>query len=193
MLFLGRIHRKKGLANLIEAWSSLEPSSAGIRSQWALVLAGWSQNGHEEELKRMVAEKALTRDLIFLGPVFDDKKKACLQNADAFILPSVSEGLPVSVLEAWSYSLPVIMTAECNIPQGFAGGAAVQIRPEVDSIAEGLKSFFSLPTADQRAMGLRGRSLVETRFSWPRIAGEMIDVYKWVLGQGPRPDCVRLD
>jgi len=193
LLFLGRIHPRKGLANLIKAWARLRQSSSGTMSEWALVIAGWDQGRHEDELKRMVAERGLARDVVFLGPVFDDRKKACFQNAGAFILPSHSEGLPVSVLESWSYSLPVVMTAECNIPEGFVAGAAVAIRPEVDSVAEGLKSFFSLPGPERRAMGLSGHGLVETRFSWPRIAGEMIDVYQWVLGQNSKPACVRLD
>lgn len=127
------------------------------------------------------------------GPVFDDAKKACFQNADAFVLPSFSEGLPMSILEAWSYLLPVLMTAECNIPEGFQAGAAVEVRPEVGSVADGLRSFLSLSAAERKNMGLRGRSLVEAKFSWPQIAGQMLEVYKWVLGQGPQPDCVRLN
>lgn len=187
MLFLGRIHPKKGLSNLVEAWSRVKPK------EWILVIAGWDQRGYENQLKKLVVESGLIEEVIFLGSVFEDMKKACLQNADAFILPSYSEGLPISILEAWSYSLPVIMSAQCNIPQGFAGGAAVEVRPEVDSIAEGLKSFFSFSAPECRAMGLRGRNLVETRFSWPQIADQMVSVYQWILGQGPRPDCVKLD
>jgi glycosyltransferase involved in cell wall biosynthesis len=187
MLFLGRIHPKKGLPNLIEAWSILKPE------EWILAIAGWDQAGHENKLKKLVKDLRLEKDIIFPGPVFDEKKKASLQNVDAFILPSLSEGLPMSVLEAWSYGLPVLMTKECNIPEGFAAKAAVEVKPEPDSIAEGLKSFFSLPTPERKEMGLSGRSLVETKFSWPRIAGEMIGVYQWILGQGPQPECVKLN
>lgn len=193
MLFLGRIHPKKGLPNLIEAWLKLRRCAAGPISKWALVIAGWSQNGHEEELKKMVAEKGLGRDVIFLGPVFDDAKKACLQNADAFILPSLSEGLPVSVLEAWSNSLPVIMTAECNIPEGFQVGATVQVQPEVESIERGLRSFLSSSAGQQSEIGSKGRKLVVERFGWPHIAQQMLHVYRWVLGHTPKPDCVRLE
>ncbi len=151
------------------------------------------QDGHEEELKRIIDEKGLTRDVIFLGPAFGDAKKACFQNADAFVLPSFSEGLPMSILEAWSYSLPVVKTRECNIPEGFEAGAAVEVSPDVDSVVNGLKSLFSLSAAERKNMGLRGRNLVEAKFSWPQIAGQMIEVYKWVLGQGSQPNCVKLD
>jgi glycosyltransferase involved in cell wall biosynthesis len=193
MLFLGRIHPKKGLPNLIDAWARLKAKSRALADEWALVIAGWSQGGHEEQLKKMVAEKGLGRDVLFLGPVYDKDKEACLRNADAFVLPSFSEGLPMSVLEAWSYGFPVIITAECNLPEGFAAGAAVEIRPQVDSIADGLERLLAMSEADRRQMGCTSRSLVAARFSWPKIAAEMIEVYRWVLGEGPKPDCVRLD
>ncbi len=192
-LFLGRIHPKKGLPNLIEAWGRLKAQNATVADEWALVVAGWDQGGHEDQLKTMVSEKGLGGDVLFLGPAFDDAKAACLQNADAFILPSFSEGLPMSVLEAWSYSLPVVMTSECNIPEGFGAAAAIEIRPQADSIADGVKRLLSMPDAERRQMGANGRDLVAAKFAWPRIAAQMIDVYKWVLGQGPQPACVRLD
>lgn len=99
----------------------------------------------------------------------------------------------MSVLEAWSYSLPVVMTSECNIPEGFGAAAAIEIRPQADSIADGVKRLLSMPDAERRQMGANGRDLVAAKFAWPRIAAQMIDVYKWVLGQGPQPACVRLD
>lgn len=193
MLFLARIHPKKGLPNLIEAWARLKAESATAAGQWALAIAGWDQGGHEKELKMMVGEKGLEGDVLFLGPAFDDAKRACLQNADAFILPSFSEGLPMSVLEAWSYALPVVMTGECNIPEGFGAAAAIEIRPQGDSIANGLERLLSMPGAEREQMGANGRHLVASQFAWPQIAAEMIEVYKWVLGQGPKPACVRLD
>ncbi len=192
-LFLGRIHPKKGLPNLIEAWGRLKAQNATVADEWALVVAGWDQGGHEDQLKKMVSEKGLGGDVLFLGPAFDDAKRACLQNADAFILPSFSEGLPMSVLEAWSYGLPVVMTAQCNLPEGFVAGAAVEVRPQADSIAGGLERLVSMSDAEHRQMGANGRNLVASKFAWPRIAAEMIDVYKWVLGEGPQPDCVKLD
>ena len=192
-LFLGRIHPKKGLPNLIEAWARLKVRKATAAGQWALAVAGWDQGGHEKELKRIVSEKGLGGDVLFLGPAFDDAKRACLQNADAFVLPSFSEGLPMSVLEAWSYGLPVVMTSQCNLPEGFAADAAVEVRPEADSIADGLERLLAMPDAERRRMGSNSRDLVASEFAWPRIAAQMIEVYKWVLGKGPQPDCVRLD
>ena len=187
MLFLGRIHPKKGLENLIRAWSLVKPAN------WALAIAGWSQMSQEEKLTKLTYEKGLEREVIFIGPVFDEEKHTCLQNADAFILPSFSEGLPTSVLEAWAYKLPAIITFECNIPEGFEAGAAIGVRPEVESIIEGLESFIQLSEGRQKDMGLKGHQLITKNFSWSCIAQKMIEIYKWLLSKGPKPECVRVD
>ena len=193
MLFLGRIHPKKGLPELVKAWAKLKGEQRGGARKWTLAIAGWSQGGHEDELRSLAHVEGLGDEIVFLGPVFGEKKAAALRHANAFILPSYSEGLPMSVLEAWAYCLPVVMTAECNLPEGFAAGAAREIRPEASSIAEKCAEFFALSPEAQRQIGMNGRSLVERRFTWGKIAGEMIDVYKWILGRAERPACVRMD
>lgn len=192
MLFLGRIHSKKGLENLIKAWGILKNTKLAELKQWHLVIAGWSQGGHEDKLKHLVTELNLEANVSFTGPLYDTQKDAALRAAKAFILPSFSEGLPMAVLEAWAYGLPVLMTKSCNIPEGFEANAAIEIEPQPDSIAEGLKRLVSLPAGDQRQMGRNGLELVKDKFAWPKIAAQMMNVYKWVLGQGDKPDCVRL-
>lgn len=282
LLYLGRIHPKKGLANLIRAWavayaadarrqktedsdpssvlrpatpigsgptsdfdsdlsahSSLHPSYLiphHSPAPWRLAIAGWEEGGHEAELKRLCNELGLAwndaRDqkakdgghtaasVSFLGPQFGEAKAACYRECDAFVLPSFSEGLPMVVLEAWAYGKPVLMTPECNLPEGFAAGAAIRIETNVESIAAGLRKLFalsassshsspltphtpsaggdghpssglSLQASDLVAMGARGRELVRTRFTWPKIAADLRDVYTWLLGKGAKPECVR--
>ena len=135
--------------------------------------------------------------VIFTGPAFGEEKDRLLRQASAFILPSFSEGLPMSVLEAWSYGLPVLMTDHCNLPAGFAANAALRIGTDAESIAEGLRELFALPTTDhgQRttsliSIGRNGRALVERQFTWPQVAAQMKEVYEWLLGGGPKPGCV---
>ena len=129
--------------------------------------------------------------VLFVGPAFGDQKDALLRRADAFILPSFSEGLPMSVLEAWSYRLPVLMTDHCNLPEGFAAEAAIRIGTDVESIAEGLNQLLQSTIPDLQSIGRNGRSLVESQFTWPQVAAQMKEVYEWVLGGGAVPDCVR--
>ncbi len=189
LLFMGRIHEKKGLENLINAWVVVKTSNDG----WRLVIAGQDQSGHEARLKRTVRDLALERDVLFTGPLLDGDKEAALARADAFVLPSYSEGLPMAVLEAWAHRLPVMMTSECNIPEGFEAVAALEVRPHPDSIAGGLRRLFAMNGKELQAMGHRGRALVERAFSWPAVAARMMSVYRWLLDDGPRPDCVRLN
>jgi poly(glycerol-phosphate) alpha-glucosyltransferase len=186
ILYLGRLHSLKGLRNLIEAWGTVRKEAA----DWRLTLAGWNQNHHRAELERLADQLEVRSSIDFLGPQFGDDKDRCFSSASAFILPSKSEGLPVSVLEAWSRELPVLMTRECNLPEGVAAGAAIMMEPETNSIAAALRRLFALTDADREAMGRNGRRLVEERFQWQRIGETMTQVYDWILGHEPRPDCV---
>lgn len=189
LLYIGRLHPKKNLLALIDAWS-LAASRGGLGHDWHLIIAGWDQGDYEEALKARVDTLGLQSRIRFPGPLFDADKDAALRDADAFVLPSLSEGLPMAVLEAWAYGLPVLMTPQCNLPEGIALGAAQAVDPDVESLAEGLTTLCCLDAESLRTMGERGRRLVEGRFTWPRIAGEMCAVYAWVLGRGPKPDCV---
>jgi glycosyltransferase involved in cell wall biosynthesis len=128
--------------------------------------------------------------VVFLGPQFNQGKVACYHNCDAFILPSFSEGLPMVILEAWAYRKPVLMTSQCNLPEGFTASAAIQIEPEVGSITAGLDFLFHAAGDQIHTLGKNGHSLVATRFNWPRCAQEMLQVYHWLLGSGPKPACV---
>ena len=94
------------------------------------------------------------------------------------------------VLEAWAYGLPVLMTSQCNLPEGFDADAAIRIDPEAQAIARGLEKLFSMSNSDRKAMGAKGRKLVGERFAWPQIAVDMKAVYEWVLGGGQPPSCV---
>jgi poly(glycerol-phosphate) alpha-glucosyltransferase len=190
LLYLGRIHPKKGLVNLLRAWKSALHAHPGNPDSWVLAIVGWDQGGHEGELRRLRAGCGLENSVHFLGPQFGADKAACYQECDAFILPSVSEGLPVAILEAWSYGKPVLMTPECNLPEGFAAHAAHRIDPSIESIAKGLHQLFAMSDDERQSMGNRGLVLVKDRFTWPKIAGDLAMVYQWLLGGGPKPACV---
>ena len=202
LLFLGRIHPKKGLPNLIRGFKkALDSRPLNLDAPWQLVIAGWDQGGHEAELIKLCEELGLSfqgrvaRDegresaasVVFFGPAFGDDKKSLLRSADAFILPSLSEGLPMSILEAWSYELPVVMTPECNLPEGYAADAAIRIETSVESIAQGLNSLFLMGVFDLQSMGAKGRILVKERFTWQTLAVQMKEVYDWMLGGGTKP------
>ena len=226
LLYLGRIHPKKGLVNLIKAWAAVQGSrhSSPVtrHDEWLLAIAGWDQGGHEAELKRLCGELEIEwqdarehrtsnieqptfnqpkvsrqksavssqRSVVFLGPQFNKDKMSCYRSCDGFILPSFSEGLPMVVLEAWAHGKPVLMTPECNLPAGFALGAAIRIEPNVESIAQGLQELFRTPHSALRMLGDNGLQLAREQFAWPVVAAEMKRLYEWALGGGDKPACI---
>ena len=136
LLFLGRLHPIKGLDNLLNAWSTLNIQD------WELIIAGPDEINHKKTLIKLSKKLNIEKSVQLIGPKFGMEKDNLLSNVDAFILPSHSEGLPMSILEAWSYKLPVVMTPECNLPDGFESNSAISINPDIDSIIQGLKEFF---------------------------------------------------
>ena len=199
LLFLGRIHPKKGLVGALRAWADIQNPKFKIQNskQWQLVIAGWDQGGHEGELRVLCGELGLKvcsfqgsvfsreeADVVFHGPAFREEKEQLLRRADAFVLPSLSEGLPMSVLEAWAYGLPVVMTPECNLPEGFASQAALEIRNRGMGTGnwEGLRLLLDMSDSDRIEMGRRGRRLVEEKFTWPKVAAQMKQLYEEILG-----------
>lgn len=212
LLYLGRLHPKKGLVNLLKAWAALRhsrPSALNSQlDQWVLAIAGWDQNGHEAELKRLARDlnlrwsdlrslvpsdsqpSPLNSQLVFLGPQFGPDKANCYRHCDAFILPSFSEGIPMVILEAWAYAKPVLMTPECNLPEGFNSNAAIRVEGNPESIERGLEQLTRLSASDLHSVGNRGRALVVERFAWPNVAAQMKAVYEWALGGGTAPGCV---
>jgi poly(glycerol-phosphate) alpha-glucosyltransferase len=201
LLFLSRIHPKKGLVNLLKAWAHNQKSSA-----WVLAIAGWEQGGHEAELKQLCTElKIIFSDVrqaasaasnqqpasvLFLGPQFKAAKAACYHHCDAFVLPSFSEGLPMVVLEAWANAKPVLMTPECNLPEGFLADAAIKVEANENSLAAGLNELQRMTDAERRAMGIRARELVVARFTWSRVAQQLSAVEQWILGGGAKPEFI---
>ncbi len=200
LLFLGRIHPKKGLVGALRAWADIQNPKSKIQNskQWQFVIAGWDQGGHEGELRALCGELGLKvcsfqgsvfsreeADVVFHGPAFGEEKEALLRSAAAFILPSLSEGLPMSVLEAWAYGLPVVMTPECNLPEGFASQAALEIRNGGmgNWSWEGLRSLLDMSDSDRIEMGQRGRRLVEEKFTWPKVAAQMHELFQQLLAK----------
>jgi poly(glycerol-phosphate) alpha-glucosyltransferase len=190
LLFLGRFHPKKGLVSLLSAWGALRQRSPDVTRGWSLVLAGWDQGRHERELQLRTSQLGMDAHVHFAGPLFGEAKAAAYAHADACVLPSLSEGLPMTVLEAWSYGKPVLMTPQCNLGEGFEAGAAIEACPEADSLEQGLATLLGASDGERAAMGRRGLELVKRKFTWPRVATEMHAVYRWLVGGGAAPACV---
>jgi len=205
LLFLSRIHPKKGLINLLNAWAQLKTAKKK-EPEWILAIAGWDQGGHEAELKRLATElglvwrdirentvnsiAAINASVLFLGPQFNAAKAACYHFCDAFVLPSFSEGLPMVILEAWAHSKPVVMTPQCNLPEGLQARAAIQVEATQSGVFAGLQELHDMTDVDCLAMGERARALVVARFTWSQVGQQLQTVHDWILGGGANPACL---
>lgn len=185
MLFLGRLHPKKGLQPLLKAWQNLATTAA---SEWWLVIVGYGDDG---AIARQVQREAIAR-ITVLGPCFDQAKAACLANASAFILPSFSEGLPMAALEAMAAGLPCLLSPACNLAIATEQGAALSVEPTAAALEAALVQFFDFSVSERAAMAQAGQALAFSHFSWTAIAEQTVALYHWILEQGDRPSFVSL-
>jgi poly(glycerol-phosphate) alpha-glucosyltransferase len=191
LLFLGRLHPKKGIRETLDAWALLKATAPDIALAWRLVISGWDDGAHREFLIAHAHALGLADDVLFPGQAFGKEKDAVLANVDAFILASYSEGQPIAVLEAWSHALPVFITRGCNLAEGFTAGAAIEITTNPAELSATLAR--SLASPKLASIGLRGRELVAQKFAWEMVVRELLAVYTWLARGGERPACVVLN
>ena len=172
-LFLGRVFPKKGLDLLIPAFARLAKAQSDI----FLVIAGDDGgNGYRASMERLAQSHGIERRIHFLGEVRGDRKFAVLRGADAFVLSSYSEGLPVAVLEAMACRCPVVVTRNCNLSEVHDREAGWLVESNTDSVFAGLQEA-ARSTEERQRRGENARSLVEEHFTWDRIASESIRFY----------------
>lgn len=181
LLFLGRLHPKKGVNELIEAFARARSRDRSIAENWRLVIAGWTDGNAFLETPQAQANRLSLGDeaVFFTGPVLGDNKEALLAHSDAFVLPSHSEGLPMSVLEAWAYGVPVLMTEACNLPEGFSEGAALRIGTDPEKLSTQISYYINQDLSD---LSKSGQKLVRKTFSWEKIAERHMAAYNYMIG-----------
>ena len=184
LLYLGRVDPKKGVLELVSAWSHL---SNVVRSEWQLVIIGWSRYQSYWARVRELADLFDDSEVCLADPRYGTEKWQALGHARGFILPSSSEGLPLSVLEAWSAGLPVLMSSACNLEEGFSLGAAIRCGTTPGSIAAAIETLAAMSSGKRSALGNRGRELVENKYSWETTVDRLVGVYQWLGGSTDQP------
>lgn len=187
ILFLGRLHYKKGLHLLLRAWARVAPEAGGVQ----LVIAGPDSGNTLVSLQKLTEELGIQNCVTFAGMLTGERKWSAVAAASLFVLPSYSEGFSIAVLEALARGVPVIVTFPCHIPEVAQHDCGWVIEPEVAPLERALKEFLELSAAEASRMGERGRDLIRTRFHWSVIGKQMAEVYDWLLG-GPRPSAVEV-
>lgn len=175
-LYLGRIHPKKNVEALVDAWTIVErPSEA------RLVIVGW---GGEEDIGSLERKVAAATQVEFVGPQFGEAKAALLGQARFLCLPSHSEGLPMAILEAWAQGTPTLMSRHCHLDEGFAAGAAIDCGTGVQEIAAILRQALSADNSSWQAMSRAAQMLVAEHFSPASVAGRWRALYGGLLNGG---------
>ncbi len=182
VLFLGRLHERKGLQFLIPAFARIFPAFPDAR----LLVVG-PDVGMLASARALAAETGITDRLTFTGLLSGGDQRAAFASADMFVLPAVGEGLSMAALEAMAAGLPLILTPGCNLPDLEARGAGLLVDRQIEPLAEALRSLLVDP-ARRRAMGARGRAWVQESFTWPAIAAQTEALYaevrhKWDKGK----------
>jgi glycosyltransferase involved in cell wall biosynthesis len=189
LLFLSRVHPKKGLPLLLEAAGDLRDSL----SDWVIVVAGAEECGHLDELKAIVEARQLGNMVRFIGPVFGEEKRDAFAAADLFVLPTQSDNFAIAVAEALGCGVPVITThgAPWRDIQEFGCGWWVPVGR--DGVRNALEDAIVLSPAALEDMGRRGRELVAERYTWTAVAERSVALYQWLMGDGPQPTFVCSD
>jgi glycosyltransferase involved in cell wall biosynthesis len=186
-LFFSRIHPKKGLLNLVEAWAAARPKG------WRMRIVGPDESGHRQEVEKAVGEKGLEKEFVFEGPVYGDAKWEVYRDADLFILPTFSENFGIVVPEALACGVPVITTEGTPWKELNERACGWWIPLGVETLAQALRKALNLSDVERRQMGIRGRRLVEEKYTWSVSAKSMKALYAWILDGGTPPSFMMLD
>ncbi|YBV95438.1 glycosyltransferase [Phyllobacteriaceae bacterium JZ32] len=175
VLFLSRLHYKKGLDILAEAFAIVAAACPDVD----LVVAG-PDDGAGKAFEQEIAARGLADRVHMAGPLYGREKIRAMRDAECFCLPSRQEGFSVAITEALACGLPAVITDACHFPEVESAGAGFVCGLDPAGIAEALVTILSDPEV-ARAMGERGRALVRQHYTWPQIAQRTIEAYTEVL------------
>jgi glycosyltransferase involved in cell wall biosynthesis len=173
--------------NLISAWSRARPAN------WQLHLVGPDGAGHRREVEALIKHLGLAESVRLQGEVSDLDKWKVFEEADLFVLPSLSENFGVVVAEALASGLPVITTTAAPWAGLVEERCGWWIDVGIEPLEAALREATALTPDQRHELGHRGREYVRRSFSWHHVATQIRAVYEWMLHGGQTPDSVRLN
>ncbi|MDB5819105.1 MAG: hypothetical protein JWQ11_2745 [Rhizobacter sp.] len=173
LLFLGRLHEKKGCDLLIDAFSRV----AQMDERLHLVMAGPDLTGWQADLEAQVESLGLTDRVSFPGMLQDDVKWGAFHASEAYVLPSHQENFGIAVAEAMGCGLPVLLSDKVNIWREIqADGAGFVATDSVDGCEQILRQWLALDEPGRAAMRAAARASFDTRFTVKAMAQSLVDI-----------------
>jgi glycosyltransferase involved in cell wall biosynthesis len=189
VLCVGRINPIKGVMHLARAWGMLHQRF----QSWKLVIAGPDQDGHRREVEAELERLGVRGSVIFPGVVRGELKRALLATAGLYVQPSEQENFGITIAESLASAVPVVTTVGTPWTELEEHDCGRRVAVDGAALAEAAGELLGRSGADRRAMGERGRALVERRYTWPAVAESMATAYRWLAGgatPADRPSCV---
>lgn len=174
VLYVGRLNWKKGLHQLIEAWTN-------VPNELQLVLAGNDEDGYRAKLEQLARSLGVFERVRFLGEVSDEHKWALYKHATIFVLASTSENFGNVVLEAMAMACPVLISSGvglADLVRRVRCGVVCNNQPH--ELAEAIVKLY-LDRHSSQLMGERGQKAVRESLSWQSVAMQMNMAYEQVL------------
>ena len=185
VLFVSRMHPKKGVMELVEAWKLVVSGQGGAASGWVCELvytvSGELEREYELKVKERVKELGLEDRVVFTGALNDDEKWGAYARADVFVLPTYSENFGIVVAEALWAGVPVITTKGAPWGELEKAKCGKWIEIGIDPLVEALGEMMSLSDESRRQMGANGRCLAEKKYTWAAVVNEMVKGYESIF------------
>ena len=178
ILFMGRLHSKKGLDVLARSYVSLSHKFKDV----ALLVVGPDEDGTRKRMESILKISPALRRVVFTGMLTGKDKLAALASADLFVLSSYSEGFSMAVLEALAGGLPVVISKHCNFPEVSEHDAGFVVEPNDAAVTEAISTLLSDDQLRTR-MGQNGLNLVREKYTWDTIAASMAGLYQRLVAQ----------
>ena len=185
LLYLGRLHPKKGLDILIKAWRTAQNEF----SDWELYVVGPDEGGYGAKMQELARRIGAER-VFFPGPVWGEQRSAAYAQADLFVLPTHSENFGISVAEALAHGVPAIVSKGAPWAELETNQCGWWIDLGEEALVACFRSVLALPTHVLQQYGARGRDWVVRDFSWSSVGRMMHETYCWLVGGGPPPPFV---
>ncbi|MCP3980429.1 MAG: glycosyltransferase [bacterium] len=193
LLFLARLHPKKGVDSLVRAWRQVQ----GAFADWELKIVGPDSAAHRPNSSYSSELQALARSLgaeriEFVGEIPESEKSSYIASADLYVLPTHAENWGISITEALAHAVPAIVTKGAPWEGLDSHRCGWWIDDSVEALVACLNTALGRPRDELAEMGRRGREWMERDLSWSSVGQRMLESYRWAVHGGSRPDWIHV-